>query len=132
MANIIYESVINSGRLPTSGSLREALLLTVWLRRQEIELAKSRILMAGFSDRFSDSNKATIDAYKDYIGSIFPFAARHQEEEDQKLIENVRKAAESGVLHFSVATLKPLQKAGKNFTVPDDFKERLRNKRNKK
>lgn len=131
MANVLYDVVVSSGRLPPSGSLREALLLTVWLRRQEIELAKVRVFASGFSDHFAKDNKGTVDAYKEFVSSIFPFTAKQRVESDKKLVEAMQQEAQRGVLHFSAATLKPIQKAAKNYSVPEEFKAKMRDSKSR-
>lgn len=108
-------------RLPPEGSLRQAVFLTVWLRRQEIEAHKAKLHMyAGMGD-----HKATVGAYREYVESLFPFAARTNDDMDDKLKKFMAKEVAKGAISFSTASLAPIKKVAATASLTDEFKQKL-------
>jgi hypothetical protein len=95
--------------LPPAGSLREALLRTVWLRRQEIEANKVKVLAQGMSDQLVGNNKATIEAYQHFLESAFPFLEKHRKLSDDEMVKRLQEEVQKGPLHFSPVVMKPLR-----------------------
>jgi hypothetical protein len=102
--------------------------LTVWLRRQEIEIRKAALFASGITDLIiKESSKNTVEAYKELIESVFPYAAKERGDTDQKLVERMKKEAEKGPITFSVPQAQsPLQKIAARMRLPDEFREKLR------
>ena len=106
--------------------MKEALFLTVWLRRQELEVRRVQILANGFSDQFRGDNKATTDAFKEFVDAAFPFAAKTRSETDKKMVEAMKKETAKGPILFSpVKTPSPLIRAAKTMQMPDEFRQKL-------
>ena len=80
-----------SDRPPKAGSLKESLFLTVWLRRQEIDVARWRVIAQGFANR-----EAVGDAFKDLIAAVFPFQKDMRRASDKKLVEQMQKEIAKG------------------------------------
>lgn len=116
--------------LPPKGSLREALFLTVWLKRQEQELQRTRILAQGLLEA-SPAKESTIGAaYKDYLGALLPYAKKAQDEKDKELTDRMKKEVEKGVLVFKTPSAnKPLLDRAKQMSLPDEFRQKLRAKK---
>ena len=112
------------------GSLREALFLTVWLRRQEAELHKARILAQGLAQMAEDKEIMTI--YVALSETIFPFLKGHKGQTDQKMLDQMKKEVSKGVVSFSEVSMAPLKSRAKTLALPDDFKAKLREKRTNK
>lgn len=109
------------------GSLRESLFLTVWLKRQEIEVMKQQVIASGFGDLLmGQSTKTTAEAYKKFIDAIFPFAAKTRSNTDEKMVQAMRQEAAKGPITFSpINTPNPLQKAARQMRLPDEFRQKL-------
>lgn len=116
--------------LPPAGSIREALFLTVWLKRQEIEVRRLQVLASGFGDLLvGTSTKTTAEAYRLFIDAIFPFAAKTRTDSDQKMVQMMRQEAQKGPITFSpINTPNPLQRVAKQMTLPDEFRKKLQMK----
>lgn len=107
--------------------MREALFVTVWLRRQEQKVRESALFASGVADlivRKDSSN--TIKAYKELVDAFFPFAAKERTKTDQELIDRMKKEADKGPIIFSIPqTQSPLQKAASKMRLPDEFRQKL-------
>lgn len=116
-----------TSRLPPVGSLKEALFLTVWLRRQELEVRKGAMLVSAVGDLImKESSKHVVEAYKSFVDSAFPFAAKNRGDSDKELVAAMKKEAEKGAITFTpVSTPNPLQKVAKQMRLPDDFRQKL-------
>ena len=113
---------------PKAGSLRDALFLHVWLRRQEIEVAKSKILAQGLADVVAASggkSENIVSVFKEFTAAIFPFSAKAQTTTDQVLIEKMKKEADKGPIMFSPINTNVLKAAAKKMSMPDDFRQKL-------
>lgn len=115
-------------RPPKAGSLREALFLTVWLRRQEIEVHRQKILAQGLSDVASagGGQSSVGDAFRKFIDAVFPFQKQAQADIDAKMKEVMDRQVAKGALTFSPMSLDFLKKKAKTLQVPDEFHQKLR------
>jgi len=108
------------------------LLLTVWLRRQEMEVNKVRTLYLAMAEGTVATNgevKSSSEAYKAFVDSAFPFAAKSRAHTDKQMVEVMKKETQKGPIQFSpVVTSNPLAKAVKTMQVPDDFKKKLQDR----
>lgn len=106
------------------------MFLTVWLKRQEIEVRKVQVLASGIGDLVQGTtSKTSTEAYKLFIDAIFPFAAKSRTDTDQKAVDMMRKEAARGPITFSpINTPNPLQKTAKQMSLPDDFRRKLQEK----
>lgn len=116
------------------GSLKEAMFLTVWLRRQEMEVKKAAILVSAVGDLIlKESSKHAVEAYKAFVDTAFPFATKTRTDSDQKLVEAMKKEAEKGPIHFTpIVTPNPLQQKAKQMRLPDEFREKLQQRARKR
>lgn len=126
MANVIYEK---TSRLPPVGSLREALILTVWLRREEREVFKTKALIAASLASQIDDLKPTIEAFKDYFSAVFPYTKSEQSHTDEEMVTTMKKEVSKGPIKFSVANApNPLTDTAKRLSMPDEFKKKLQDR----
>ena len=121
------------------GSLKEALFLTVWLRRKEEQVFATRLLAQGFIDLIQmqpkvdqDSAKATADVFKQYIASAFPYLKKEQVSQDKKLKEAMEREVQRGMIVFNAPTANPLVARAKTMALPDEFRKRLAERRGKR
>lgn len=108
-----------SGRLPPAGSLREALFLTVWSKRQQAELWKTKALLAAASG--GESQKL----FNEYVDCVFPFAKGQRAEVDEKMKQMMKKEVDRGMLTFQISGTDFFKKKVKQLRVPDEFKKKL-------
>lgn len=114
--------------LPPYGSLREALLLTVWLRRQEIELNRTRVYASLAGDFVGGNNNGTVKAFQEYFNSLYPYLAKSTKDDEKKLKETMRREIDKGAISFSTVVENPLRRAAEKFQLPDDFRSKLQKK----
>lgn len=126
---MLYEK---STPLPSPGSLKEALFLTVWLRRKEETVAQARLLAQGFVDLAllqekagQDTAKPIMDAFKSVVASAFPYMKKEQDSQDRKLKEAMEREVKKGVIYFNAPQSNPLVQRAKAMSLPDDFRRRL-------
>jgi hypothetical protein len=101
-------------RLPPAGSLKEALLLTVWLRRQEAEAQVVKVLAtAGMTP---DNATSVGGAFKEYWGVKFPFAAKVSKMKDREMTEMMKREIAQGPLRFTPTT--PLRDRARAMAKP--------------
>lgn len=117
-------------RLPPVGSLKEGLFLTVWLRRQEMEVRKGAMLVSAIGDLIQkESSKHVVEAYKAFVDVAFPFAVKVKGESDKELVDRMKKEADRGPITFSqVATGSPFQNAAKQMRMQPEFRQKLRDR----
>lgn len=127
-ANLLYEK---ANRPPKAGSLKEALFLHVWLKRQERDVAMVRVVAQGLAIIASDG-KAIGDAFKSFINAVFPFMGDVQADSDKALIERMKKEAAAGVVQFTVEQVSPLMNRAKVLSAPDEFRKKLTDAARKK
>jgi hypothetical protein len=125
----LYEK---TSSLPPKGSLREALFLTVWLRRQEAEVFKARIMAQGFVDLSEDGAKGTAEVFKRYLAVALPFLEKSQTDQDKKMKEVMEKEVQKGVIKFNAPTSNPLVQKAKAMRLPDEFRQKMLNKAGKR
>lgn len=118
--------------LPPKGSLKEALFLTVWLKRQEAEVFKTRVLAQGFVDTSEDGAKGTSDVFKRYVVAALPFLEKSQTASDTKMKETMEREVKKGVLVFNTPTSNPLIQRAKTMTLPDEFRQKMLNRKGKR
>jgi hypothetical protein len=69
-------------------------------------------------------------SFLEYYDKVFPFAENARGDTDQKMVEKMRKEVAKGPISFKpVSTDSPLNKAIQRLRLPDDFKQKLRNRR---
>ena len=110
-------------RSPPVGSVREAMLLTVWLRRQELEVKKMQVLVNAIGDLIlKEGTKNTVKSYDAFLQCAFPFIEKARGDTDQKLIEAMKKEAERGPIVFTPTdTMGPFRKVAARMREPDEF-----------
>jgi hypothetical protein len=109
-------------RPPKAGSLKESLFLSVWLKRQEIELAKWRVVAQGAA------NASAVGAtYGDLITAIFPFSKGTKKEEEKKMIERMKKEVARGPIMFKPIIQDPFREKVKRMTMPNETLVKLKN-----
>lgn len=93
-------------------------------------MKKGAILAAAVGDLImKESSKHTVAAYKAFVDSAFPFAAKTRVDSDKELVAQMRKEAEKGPIQFTpIATPSPLQKTAKQMRLPDEFRQKLQQK----
>lgn len=110
-------------RPPPMGSLREALFLTIWLRRQEAELYKARILAQGLAQ--IGQNEETFKIFKTLSETLFPFLGNAKSKDDTQMVETMKREVAKGAILFNEVNMSPLKSAAKRLAVPSDFMRRL-------
>lgn len=102
------------------------MFLTVWLKRQEAEISKMLVFVHGMQNQLVGDNKHTISAMQDYVGAVLPFAKNQKEESDGKMKEAMEKFVAQGPIQFVPQfQSNPLADRAKKMQLPDDFKEKL-------
>ncbi len=99
----MYDKTIG---LPPDGSLQDALFLTVWLRRQEAELYRVRIMASGLMEIIAANGakaQNTVESFKGFMEAFLPFSKKLSAERELKMREFMKKETEKGIIHFSVA-----------------------------
>jgi hypothetical protein len=124
----LYEK---ADRSPKAGSLKEALFLHVWLRRQEIEVNKVKVLAQGLADLTASQggNEHVIKAFKDFTAAVFPFAAQAQTATDKAMVDQMRKEVAKGPIFFKPMENNILRDTARRLAMPDDFKKKLQESR---
>jgi hypothetical protein len=107
------------------GSLREALFLTIWLKRQESELLKVRMLAEG------SPNEHVSKTFSQIQETIFPFLKGAKSKNDEQQIAIMKKEVEKGVITFDALNLNPLRQRAANLRLPDDFRDKLKKRTTK-
>ena len=115
-ANLLYEK---TGSLPAAGSLREALFLTVWSKRQQAEVWKTKAILSASAG--GDAQKM----FNEYVDTVFPFAKGQRAEVDSKMKKMMEKEVAKGMLTFQVSGTDFFKKKVKEMRVPDEFKKKL-------
>lgn len=115
--------------MPPQGSLREALLMTVWLRRQDIEVTRTKALITGMAVSMAGDNKEAVKAYAEYIEAAFPFAKKNKGADDRKRMEILRQQVSQGPISFSpigsTGRKNPLGDAASRMSKPDGYRKTL-------
>jgi hypothetical protein len=114
-------------RAPKAGSLREALFLHVWLKRQEQKVAEMRVLAQGLANA-----EHVGKAFQDYINTVYPFAKDVTKDSDKKMLEAVEKEVAKGAITFTPIENNILKNAAKKYTMADEDVQKLRSAANKR
>lgn len=116
------------------GSLKEALFLTIWLRRKEEQIFTARLLAQGVVDlcKEKEDAKPTSEVFKQLVSSAFPFMKKEQEAQDQKLKEVMERETKRGVIVFNAPQANPLRERAKAMALPDEFRKKLAERRGKR
>jgi hypothetical protein len=110
-------------RPPPTGSLREALFLTIWLRRQQAELYKAQIVALGLAH--TAKSQDPIKAYQSLSEAIYPFLTNLKSEGDQKMVEAMKKEVSKGMVLFNEVNMRPLRERAQKLSLPSEHMERL-------
>jgi hypothetical protein len=113
------------------GSLREALFITVWLRRQEMEVNRTRAMVLAMMEITvkADNTKASGEAFKAFVESAFPFSIKHRGDVDKKMVEAMHKERVKGPILFTPQAMSnPLARIGKTVRVDEEFKKKLQDR----
>jgi hypothetical protein len=113
--------------LPPDGSLKEALFLTVWLKRQEAEVLRARFYAQAFIEMGGEEKKGTVESYKNLLSAMLPYMEQQQGNKDAEMKAIMEREVKKGVVLFKpqVATNAPLLERAAKMTLPDDFRQRL-------
>lgn len=90
--NVLYEK---TNRPPPVGSLRESVFLHVWLKREDIEFKKTRVLAIGHINQ-----EAVPAAFEEYQKAVFPFIKGEKATQDKELMEKMAKEVSKGPILF--------------------------------
>lgn len=116
-------------RPPPVGSLREALFLTVWLRRQDAEVNRMRVMTAGFTDVLvGKDNGLSREAFRIFYESMYPYAEKAKVIGDEEMKAFMKREVDKGILRLTPLETNPLKDAAKRMQVPDEFKQKLQQK----
>lgn len=126
-ANLVYEKLDHP---PAPGTPLESLILLVWRMRQDIKLAETRAIVqavASAASGSSEGDKALQEAWKGYVGELFPFHKRSIQNQDLAAIDYLRREVSKGPL--SVVPLQPVGKSASRMrrrTVENEEAQKLR------
>ena len=102
------------------------MFLTVWLRRQEIDYHRTRVLVTGLADVIAQKNDNTVKAFDEYREALFPFVTKAKGAKDRELTAMMTKEVEKGSVTFSAVSDRPIREAAARYQMPDEFREKLR------
>jgi hypothetical protein len=123
MANVLYDK---TSCYPSAGSLREALFLHVWLRRQGIEIERARILAQGLASK--ENLEFLIPAYESFISTLLPYMKEKKKVTDTKMLEALKKEVEVGKVPFQILESPQgniLRNRATALSAPDEYRQRL-------
>jgi hypothetical protein len=105
--------------------LKEALFLSVWLRRQEAQVFQVRILAQGLAD-LATKESHVAEIFKEYTESVFPFTKGQQDSKDAEMKAVMKREVDKGMLTFQAHPVSFLRnKAQEMLELPEDFKKKL-------
>lgn len=97
------------------------MLLTVWLKRQDIQLNQTRALVVAAAQGKVE------EAFNGYLKALYPWFEAQTDNTQKKLVDVMQKWTAQGPVHFRpVSSANPLRNKMKEFTVSDEFREKLR------
>jgi hypothetical protein len=114
-----------SSALPPKGSLREALFLTVELKRQEAEVLKTRVFAQGIVDLSEKGAEATAAVFQKYVAAALPFMKQQQSQTDQKMKEAMAKEVKKGIIVFNPPQANPLMQRAKAIKIDSETRDKL-------
>lgn len=95
----------------------------VWIRRQEIEIEKTRVLAQGLLNP-----EGVQETFKTYIETVLPFYKISRRKEDEKMVAAMKKEMKKGRIEFTLANeTNILKKKAKELQAPDEYKQQLIN-----
>lgn len=123
----MYDKAIG---LPPDGSLQDALFQTVWLRRQEAELYRVRIMASGFMELIGAQGsqaKNTFDSFKGFMEAFLPFSKKLSAEKELKMKEFMKKETEKGMIRFDIIGGKanPFRQKAVQMQAPDPLQKKI-------
>lgn len=101
------------------------MFLTVWLRRQEAEVFKTRILAQGVVDLSEKGAENTAKVFMKYAEAAMPYTQKQQAATDAKMKEAMAKEVGKGVIYFNAPAPNVLHQRAKEMTLPDEFRQKL-------
>jgi hypothetical protein len=106
--------------------------LTVWLRRQEQELQRVRLLAQGLQE-ISDAKESGVSGvYKDFLLALLPNTKKSQESTDKQMTDAMRREVARGTIIIKPpAFSNPLVTRAKEMRMPDELRQKLANRKNK-
>jgi hypothetical protein len=123
MANVLYDK---TARYPPAGSLREALFLHVWLRRQAIEIDRTKLMAQGLANK--DNVEFVVKAFDSYVSDMLPYMKDHKQKTDKEMITALKKEVALGRVEFKVLD-DPKNNLLKNraiqMSAPDEYRAKL-------
>lgn len=126
---MLLDAAMSSGRLPSDGSIREALFLSVWLRRQEIEAAKVQLFAQSVVDTIVGKDAVgTTKAFKNVMQLMFPHLQDVTSQRDVDLKKVMESEAAKGKIIFSPITSKGLRPTVQK-AVPENLLPKKRTQR---
>jgi len=94
MANIMYDIM---SELPPRGSVREALMVSIRLRRDVQDLYRTYVIVQAIRDK-GDTGEPTQDAFNKFRDSIMPFAGDSTKKADQEVVARLQEEVARGPL----------------------------------
>jgi hypothetical protein len=115
--------------------LKEALFLSIWLRRQEAQVYQTRALVQGLVDIVTslEGGKSSLgDTFQNYVEAVFPFARQQRKEMDEKMKEALKRETSKGIITFSPMSDKFLERKLKVLQLDEEFKQRMAARKGKR
>jgi len=81
---------------------------------------KYKVMAQGFA-----SAEHVQSAFKELIGSMFPFQKVVQKDEDKKMLEMMQKEVAKGPISFKPVETNILRQRAKTMAAPDEFRKKL-------
>lgn len=94
MANMMYDIM---KELPSRGSVREALMLSIRLRRDVQDLYRTYVVVQAIRDK-GESGEPTQDAFNKFKETIMPFASDTTVKADQEVVQRLEQEIARGPL----------------------------------
>jgi hypothetical protein len=123
MANVLYDK---DNRYPPAGSLREALFLHVWLRRQAIAVESARMLAQGLANK--DNVEFLIKAHESLVAKMLPYLKETKKATDKEMVAALKKEVAQGRIEFKVMDTdhnKFLRSKATLLSAPDEYRAKL-------
>lgn len=94
MANIMYDIM---SELPPRGSVREALMVSIRLRRDVQDLYRTYVIVQAIRDK-GETGEPTQDAFNKFRDSIMPFVGDSTKRADQEVVARLEEEVARGPL----------------------------------
>jgi hypothetical protein len=103
--------------------------LTVWLRRQEQELQRVRLLAQGLQEISENKESGVSGVYKDYLSALLPYTKKVQEAKDKQMADAMKREVSKGVIVIKPPAFpNPLASRAKEMRMPDQMRQKLTRK----